>query len=130
MVVPVLMTSCQVSEYPNSGPLTIHTIMVSTARPNAGELPDAMVAVREKRSSQGGRGSAGDRLTFRMGVGCRAGIYRLTQSKRLAMLRDDGDQPRAYNRSKYSRTIRSEENISSPIVMLACIIDSQRSRSA
>jgi len=31
MVVPVLMTSCQVSENPNSGPLKPQTTMIRTA---------------------------------------------------------------------------------------------------
>jgi hypothetical protein len=44
MVVPVLMISCQVSEYLNTGPVTSHTIMVHIAIINADELPVADVA--------------------------------------------------------------------------------------
>lgn len=32
MVVPVFITSCQVSEKPNSGPVIIHTIIIATAK--------------------------------------------------------------------------------------------------
>jgi len=39
MVVPVLITSCQVSEYLNTGPLMPHIIITAKAIPNAGELP-------------------------------------------------------------------------------------------
>jgi hypothetical protein len=39
MVVPVLMTSCQVSENPKNGPLTSHPAMMTHARTNAAVLP-------------------------------------------------------------------------------------------
>jgi hypothetical protein len=45
MVVPVLMTSCHVSEKPKSGPLTAHMITTLTARMKV----DARPAAREVR---------------------------------------------------------------------------------
>ena len=39
MVVPVLMTSCQVSLNRNSGPVTAHTRMMSRAIPNVAGWP-------------------------------------------------------------------------------------------
>src|SRR5439155_19326741 len=47
MVVPVLITSCQVSEYPNIGPVTAQTAMMSNARMNAHGLPTAAEAAAE-----------------------------------------------------------------------------------
>src|SRR6185295_8263512 len=41
MVVPVLMTSCQVSLKPNNGPLSAHTRMTPTATKNVTGRPDA-----------------------------------------------------------------------------------------
>src|SRR5205823_406882 len=51
MVVPVLMTSCQVFEYSKYGPVTAHTMMVPSASANASELPVHSVARRDIRSS-------------------------------------------------------------------------------
>ena len=51
MVVPVLMTSCQVSEKWNNGPVKPQTTMIPTAKMKACVLPAASVAKREKRSS-------------------------------------------------------------------------------
>ena len=48
MVVPVLMTSCQVSEKPNSGPVTSQTTMTSTASAKAQELPVQAVTWRDQ----------------------------------------------------------------------------------
>jgi len=42
MVVVVLITSCQVSEKPNIGPLTPQTMMAVTARKNTQGLPTAV----------------------------------------------------------------------------------------
>src|SRR5215207_9067495 len=53
IVVPVLITSCHVSEKPKRGPVTIQTTMTVTARANAIELPDASVAACAKRSRRG-----------------------------------------------------------------------------
>src|SRR5919199_3531984 len=39
IVVPVLITNCQVSENPNTGPVTAHTMSTSAARQKAQELP-------------------------------------------------------------------------------------------
>ena len=50
MVVPVLMTSCQVSEKPNIGPLTSQAMMVKKASTKEVVLPQARVAAEEKRS--------------------------------------------------------------------------------
>ncbi len=47
MVVPVLMTSCQVSEYPNIGPLTAHTTTIAQAITKALEVPSREEACRE-----------------------------------------------------------------------------------
>src|SRR5262249_49199190 len=44
MVVPVLMMSCQVSEYARMGPVTSQIRMVNTASPKAPELPAQAVA--------------------------------------------------------------------------------------
>ncbi len=43
MVVPVLITSCQVSEYPKTGPVASHTTTITSAIKNAGVLPVALV---------------------------------------------------------------------------------------
>src|SRR5689334_16405139 len=51
MVVPVLITSCHVSEKWKIGPVTIQTRITSTASPNAHELPDQSVTAREALSS-------------------------------------------------------------------------------
>ena len=47
MVVPVLMTSCQVSENPKKGPLISQTTMMKQAIPKAGDEPDHLVAMPE-----------------------------------------------------------------------------------
>jgi hypothetical protein len=39
IVVPVLITSCQVSLKPKSGPLTAHTVTVASASAKAAGLP-------------------------------------------------------------------------------------------
>src|SRR2546421_8051645 len=51
MVVPVLITSCQVSEKWKSGPVASHSAMTSAARPNAQELPVQRVTFCDPRSS-------------------------------------------------------------------------------
>lgn len=51
MVVPVLMMSCQVSEYLNIGPDMSHTMITEIAIINAAELPVAIVAQFENRSN-------------------------------------------------------------------------------
>ena len=43
MVVPVLMTSCQVSENPKTGPVAAHTMMTATAMANAAEPADISI---------------------------------------------------------------------------------------
>jgi hypothetical protein len=57
MVVLVLMTSCQVSEYPKMGPHAIQIRITATAIPNAQELPVQRVALREKLSMKFTRGA-------------------------------------------------------------------------
>ncbi len=52
MVVPVLMISCQVSEYLNIGPVTNHTKITAIAIKKAAELPVAAVAQFENRSKK------------------------------------------------------------------------------
>ena len=52
MVVPVLITSCQVSEYLNTGPVTAQTNTTVNAVIKAAELPVACVAQLEKRSKK------------------------------------------------------------------------------
>jgi hypothetical protein len=54
-VVPVLITSCHVSEKPNIGPVAAHTSTIKTARPNAQELPVHSVAWRANRSTMPSR---------------------------------------------------------------------------
>jgi len=49
IVVPVLMTSCHVSEKPNNGPVTPHTITMATAATNANGVPAAREHQRAKR---------------------------------------------------------------------------------
>ena len=51
MVVPVLMTSCQVSEKPKIGPVTAQTRTTPSASPNAHELPAHAVTRPDIRSS-------------------------------------------------------------------------------
>src|SRR6266542_3169029 len=51
MVVPVLITNCQVSENRKNGPLINHTITTSTARRKAADVPVALVALSENCSS-------------------------------------------------------------------------------
>ena len=53
MVVPVLMTSCQLFEYSNTGPNASQTTTVATARLKALVLPVHCVAVAENRSRSG-----------------------------------------------------------------------------
>src|SRR5271165_6411408 len=56
MVVPVLMTSCHVSEKSKNGPLTAHTMMVATARANTHARPtsrEVALAIREKSRLRG-----------------------------------------------------------------------------
>src|SRR3954463_5025353 len=43
MVVPVLMTSCQVSENPKMGPVTAHTTITNTAMSRATGDPSALM---------------------------------------------------------------------------------------
>src|ERR1700712_5458252 len=52
MVVPVLITNCQVSEYLKTGPVTAQMITVAAAIIKAAELPVAFVAQLEKRSNK------------------------------------------------------------------------------
>src|SRR5262245_128871 len=49
MVVPVLMTSCQVSLYPKNGPVTAHTKITPTATPKAAGRPVAREVVLARR---------------------------------------------------------------------------------
>ena len=49
IVVPVLMTSCQVSENPNSGPVIAHTMTTEQAVTNAAGVPVARDVQRAKR---------------------------------------------------------------------------------
>src|SRR5919198_6104357 len=51
IVVPVLITSCHVSEKWKSGPVQAHTRTTRNATPNAQEVPTQSVSAREKRSS-------------------------------------------------------------------------------
>src|SRR5881275_345856 len=51
IVVPVLITSCQVSEKWKKGPVAIQTRITSVASAKAQELPLQAVARRENRSS-------------------------------------------------------------------------------
>lgn len=51
MVVPVLMTSCQVSEKANNGPVVAQTAITPTATPNAHEPPAHSVTRLANRSS-------------------------------------------------------------------------------
>src|SRR5690242_15129216 len=51
MVVPVLITSCHVSEKWKIGPVTSQTTITITASANAHELPDQSVTAREALSS-------------------------------------------------------------------------------
>lgn len=50
MVVPVLITSCQVSEYPKAGPETIHATTHRIANPNATGEPAHFVTRAAKWS--------------------------------------------------------------------------------
>lgn len=52
MVVPVLITSCQVSEYSNIGPHAAHKTTMDAAMRNAGELPVQLVIWFAKRSKK------------------------------------------------------------------------------
>src|SRR4029450_1364705 len=52
IVVPVLMTSCQVSLNPKSGPVRAHARITATARPNASGLPVARAVPLAKRVNQ------------------------------------------------------------------------------
>src|SRR4029450_4323570 len=51
MVVPVLITSCQVSEKAKSGPVAAQTTITAQARPNARLLPVQRATVPENCSS-------------------------------------------------------------------------------
>src|SRR6185503_21173372 len=51
MVVPVFITSCQVSEKWNSGPEIPQTMSTARAITNAPDVPVAFVALSENRSS-------------------------------------------------------------------------------
>ena len=53
MVVPVLMTSCQVSEKSKTGPVTAQTRTTPSAKAKAGTLPVKCVAREAKRSKTG-----------------------------------------------------------------------------
>ncbi|MCY1308286.1 hypothetical protein D9M70_582800 [compost metagenome] len=48
MVVPVFITSCQLSEYPETGPVRAHAATTPTARPNAIEDPAHAVTAAAK----------------------------------------------------------------------------------
>ena len=52
MVVPVLITSCQVSLKPNSGPVTIHASTTSSASTKLNGLPAKREAALAKRVNQ------------------------------------------------------------------------------
>src|SRR5262245_17096809 len=52
IVVPVLMTSCQVSLNPNTGPVTAHTRTMVTATPNATGRPVQRAPCLAKRPNQ------------------------------------------------------------------------------
>ena len=52
MVVPVLIISCQVSEYLNIGPVIPQIIIVEIAMIKAPELPVATIAQFENRSNR------------------------------------------------------------------------------
>jgi hypothetical protein len=52
MVVPVLMTSCHVSEKPKSGPVTAQTMMTSTASAKVAGRPVARAVHLAKRVNQ------------------------------------------------------------------------------
>lgn len=54
MVVPVFITNCQVSEKLNTGPVTIHIIMIRNAMIKAAVLPDALVAIMDILSNPDG----------------------------------------------------------------------------
>ena len=53
MVVLVLMISCQVSENPNSGPVTAHITISRKAMMNVTGLPVTLVITDENRSKKG-----------------------------------------------------------------------------
>src|SRR5262245_26870418 len=67
-VVPVLITSCHVSEKRKIGPVTSQTMMMLTAIANAQELPVQAVTARDQVSSflptrdRGGRGCGCERM--------------------------------------------------------------------
>ena len=52
MVVPVLITNCQVSLYLKNGPRTAHTNTTRTAITNAGEVPAHVAVDVAKRTNQ------------------------------------------------------------------------------
>jgi hypothetical protein len=70
MVVPVLITSCQVSENPKNGPLTSQTRITSTAKPNATELPVQTVDLRANRSITPGRCGIDSSVSYAPGLTC------------------------------------------------------------
>jgi hypothetical protein len=49
MVVPVLITSCHVSLKPNTGPVTLQTMITVTARKNVSGRPERVDIFRAKR---------------------------------------------------------------------------------
>jgi hypothetical protein len=51
MVVPVLMTSCQVSLNPNNGPVTAHTTITNVASMNVDGRPAARAVHLAKREN-------------------------------------------------------------------------------
>ena len=53
IVVPVLMTSCHVSDQPKSGPETAHKITTATASTNVDERPTCRSTQRAKREKSG-----------------------------------------------------------------------------
>ncbi|MNG31950.1 hypothetical protein D3C84_1178490 [compost metagenome] len=55
MVVPVLITSCQVSLKPKSGPLTIQASTTATATAKTGGRPEKRAAALAKRVYQSKR---------------------------------------------------------------------------
>ena len=52
MVVPVLITSCHVSLYPNKGPVAAQTITISTANANVVDEPETLAAPRAKSENE------------------------------------------------------------------------------
>src|SRR5665213_431137 len=90
MVVPVLMTSCQVLEYSKSGPVAPQTTMVKTARASAPDVPVQAVASRARRSRKPiGRSmraplrESDDEETTREQMGCQSVRFGQLEAHRL-----------------------------------------------